>query len=243
MCSVRSTLQNGFTLVELVMVIILLSVLGIMTSNYIGMGVDIYSDIAERDRALNSVRFVMERLRREVTDALPNSAAVTADGLCLTFTPIVAASIYSDFPISPSTGSTGIISPITDYSFVSGDKAVVYLLAADELTGSNKVQAISSINGSKDMLSFATEVSFPLSSSAKRVYIIRDNIRYCFIGSELKRQLNSGPFVLMAENITGSFSVSDVTLQGNASVQAVFNLNFDGQEMPVVQTLHINNVP
>ena len=239
---VHVTMQKGFTLVELVIVIIMLSALGMMTSSYIGMGVDIYSDTAERDRSLNSVRFVMERLRREVSNALPNSASISAGGQCLTFTPIIASSLYSDFPISPLTGSTGTIAALPDYTFAAGDKAVVYLLAADELTGS-KVQTIDSINIDKDILTFSGSISFPLSSPAKRVYIIRDNISYYFSGTNVYRSSQCDSGVLMAENITGSFSVSDATLQRNALVQAVFNLDFDGQEVPVEQTLHINNVP
>jgi MSHA biogenesis protein MshO len=237
----RRALLQGFTLVELIIVMIMLSVLGIMTSSYISTGVDLYSDIAERDKSLNSIRFVMERLRREVANALPNSASVT-DG-CLTFTPIVASSIYSDFPISPVYGASGTISPISDYSFTSGDQAVVYLLAAEELTGSEKVLAISSINSDTDTLIFSGSISFPQGSPAKRVYIIRDRVSYCFSESNLYRSENSGSGVLMAENISGSFTTSEATLQRNALVQASFLLDFDGQEVPVEQTLHINNTP
>ena len=69
--------QKGFTLIELVIVIIVLSAISIATSTYISTGVSIYTDISERDKELNSTRFVMERLRREVLNALPNSLKVT----------------------------------------------------------------------------------------------------------------------------------------------------------------------
>jgi MSHA biogenesis protein MshO len=233
--------QSAFTLVELVIVIVILSALGIMTSSYIGKGIDIYTGVADRDKSLNSVRFVMERLRREVSNALPNSLELSDQ--CLTFTPIIASSVYSDFPISPSYGNTGTISPISDYNYTSGDKAVVYLLFADQLNSTDKVNTIASINTDKDTLTFDPAVSFSLNSPAKRIYIIQDTVSYCFIGDDLKRQVNDGEYVLMAENIKGNFKVSNATLQRNALVKVYFELDFDGQEVPIEQTLHVNNTP
>lgn len=247
-----SAKQKGFTLIELVIVIIILSALGIMTSNYIATGVDIYSDITERDRSLNSIRFVMERLRREVADALPNSLVVdvTVNPHCLTFRPIQASTLYApSFPISPlsSSDSVATIATISDYNFVSGDQAVVYLLNQSELNlvgNSAKVQPINAINISRDQLSFSSNISFPLASPAKRLYIIRDEIKYCFSGTDLTRSENDGKAVLMAENIKGgSFNVLDATLQRNGLVLVNFTLDFDGQEVDLDITLPVNNIP
>ena len=238
-----SGLHKGFTLVELVTVMILLSVLGVMTTRYISTGVDIYNGIADRDKSLNSIRFVMERLRREVANALPNSAIVDPDKQCLTFTPIIASSIYGDFPINPVSDATGTISAISDYTFASGDRAVVYLLNANELNDTDKVNTISAIDDAKETLSFSGEVSFSLNSPAKRVYIIRSNTVYCFSGSRLYRNEDDRGNVLMAEDVIGSFAASSATLQRNALIQVSFILDFDGQEVPIEQTLHINNTP
>lgn len=239
-----SVKQKGFTLIELVIVIIILSALGIMTSSYIATGVDIYSDITERDRSLNSIRFAMERLRREVADALPNSLAVDANTNCLTFRPIQASTLYAPgFPISPISASVATIAAISDYNFAGGDQAVVYLLNQSELNligNSAKVQPISAINSSKNQLSFANgDISFPLASPAKRLYIIRDTVTYCFTGDNLVRD-----GVLMAENIKdGSFDVQDATLQRNGLLLVNFKLDFDGQEVDIDQTLSISNTP
>jgi MSHA biogenesis protein MshO len=243
MNSVKRTLHKGFTLIELVVVIIILSILGIATSSYIASGVDIYSDISARDQSLNNIRFVMERLRREVSSALPNSAYLD-ENACLVFTPIVASSIYVDLPISPISSGSGKVSPIPDYQFLAtnADKAAVYLLSASELTtSSNKTHKITGLEGTT--ISFDGSVSFDLDSPAKRIYIIRDNIRYCFSSSNLYRSVNGQNPILMAENLLGRFQVIDATLQRNSLVSSVFLLNFDGQEVAFEETLHINNVP
>ncbi|WP_028864110.1 prepilin-type N-terminal cleavage/methylation domain-containing protein [Psychromonas aquimarina] len=240
--SVKSMAHKGFTLIELVIVIIILSVLGIATSNYIVSGVDIYTDIAERDNSLNSVRFVMERLRREVSSALPNSALVTSGGQCLTFTPIAASSTYaSDFPISPLSAGVATIAPMS-INFSSAS-AAVYLLSQSELS-SSKVRAVSSYTAGQSTLSFTEDVSFPLGSPAKRIYIIQNNISYYFTADgSLRRGSGCSDGVLMAENIKGSFTASGASLLRSSLVKVTFTLDFDGQEVPVEQTVHINNVP
>ena len=238
--------KKGFTLIELVIVMLILSTLGIATSSYIATGLNIYNGISERDKSLNSIRFVMERMRRDVSNALPNSIRVEDD--CLTFYPIKNSSLYTSFPIYPIQKNSAEMTAITDYSYTSGDRAVVYLLHESELSifdsnGSSKSQLISGVNSAKDTLNFSNNISFPLSSPAKRIYIINDNLSYCFSGEALYWQKNSGEPVLMAENVSGSFAVIDATLQRNSLVEVNFSLPFDDQEVAFEQTLHINNVP
>jgi MSHA biogenesis protein MshO len=242
--------NNGFTLIELVIVIIILSTIGIATTTYISTGVSIYTDITERDKELNSTRFVMERLRRDVLNALPNSLIVSAEKKCLTFTPIIASSIYGyNFPISPISASSATIAEVTllnNETIKTNDRAVVYLLDSSELSPTpglspRKVHAINSINN--EVINFTQEVSFTLSSPSKRLYIIRDEIKYCFSGNNIYRTKNSELRVLMANNIAGEFEIANATLQRNGLAKVTFMLNFDGQEVPIEQTLHVNNVP
>ena len=49
--------KKGFTLIELVIVILIMSALGIMTTSYIRNSVDIYTNITTLDKSLGSVRF------------------------------------------------------------------------------------------------------------------------------------------------------------------------------------------
>jgi len=242
----RLQLQKGFTLIELVIVMLILSTLGIATSSYIATGLNIYNGISERDKLLNNIRFVMERMRRDVSSALPNSIKVEDD--CLRFYPIKNSSLYTNFPIYPIQKNSAEMTAITDYSYTSGDRAVVYLLHESELSivdsnGSSKSQLISGVNSAKDTLNFSNNISFPLSSPAKRTYIINDRLAYCFAGDALYRQENTDAPVLMAENVSGSFAVIDATLQRNSLVKVNFSLPFEDQEVTFEQTLHILNVP
>ncbi len=242
-------IAKGFTLIELVIVIIILSAIGIATTSYIATGVNIYTDIAGRDKSINSLRFVIERMRREVADALPNSAVINNG--CLRFTPIEASSLYaSNFPIFPLLNDAASIAEITvsDYNFEEGDRVAVYLLSntdlydnAGLLQDNEQVKSIDSI--STDTVQFSADESYALGSPAKRFFIIRNSVDYCFKNATITRSINQGSEVLMATNITGSFTIEDATLQRNSLVEVKFLLYFDGQEATFEETLHINNVP
>ena len=227
---------KGFTLIELVIVIVLLSVLGIMTTNYIKTGTDIYIHTVNIDKSIGNVRFIMERLRREMSNALPNSLIVTDK--CLTFTPIIDSSFYGDdFPIHPQVANYGFISPISKN--LKGTKAVIDLATTDELLEEGvKVQTVRRYDSIQGKLSFNKNVSFSSSSPTKRIYFIKDNIHYCFNDSNLYKRTNSNQNILMAENITGKFVIKEAVQN---VLQVTFTMQLDQEEVSVEQILRINN--
>jgi len=97
--------DGGFTLIELVLVILVLAIVSTGVTKFITYGVNIYQDTAGRDKQISDSRFVIERITREVRNALPNSVRVTADGKCVEFIPILASSSYVDIPVLPDIAS------------------------------------------------------------------------------------------------------------------------------------------
>jgi len=92
---------RGFTLVELVMVILLLGIMATFSSQFIGIGTQIYGDASSREQLMSDARFAMERLNRELRDVVPGSERIeTIDGTwvdsgaCLRFWPISTSSRY-----------------------------------------------------------------------------------------------------------------------------------------------------
>ena len=70
-------------------------------SQFIGIGTQIYGDASSREQLMSDARFAMERLNREVRDALPGSERIEAldgswddSGPCLRFWPISTSSRY-----------------------------------------------------------------------------------------------------------------------------------------------------
>ena len=65
--------SSGFSLIELIVVIVILGVLAASITSFIRFGTQIYTETTARDQLVSSARFAIERLNREVRNALPNS--------------------------------------------------------------------------------------------------------------------------------------------------------------------------
>jgi len=233
----KKTFNKGFSLIEMVIVLVILSVLGIMTSSFIKTGSDIYVHSSHLDKSISSIRFVMERLRREVTNALPNSLIVKNN--CLIFTPIVASSFYGDdFPIYPITSNHGVISPIN--RILKGTKAVIDISSSKELLEETKTQIVKHYDSLKGKLTFGSNISFQSPSPNQRIYFIKENTSYCFNDSSLYKQSNHGDDILMAENITGKFVIKEMPSE---LLQVTYTIKVDQQEVFVEQILRINDKP
>ncbi|MBL4899232.1 MAG: type II secretion system protein, partial [Colwellia sp.] len=56
---------RGFSLIELIVVIVILGVLATSVSTFISFGTQIYTDAKDREQVVSSARFAIERLNRE----------------------------------------------------------------------------------------------------------------------------------------------------------------------------------
>jgi len=94
--------DRGFSLIELIVVILILGIIGAGTAIYIVRGMQAYTDTVRRDRLTAMARAATERVVRELRNALPNSIRITTDSAggvttaCIEFVPVERASAYRD---------------------------------------------------------------------------------------------------------------------------------------------------
>ncbi|NQY87092.1 MAG: type II secretion system protein [Colwellia sp.] len=238
---------SGFTLIELISVIVILGILAVGVSSFLKFGTQIYVEATARDQIISSARFSVERLNREVRHALPNSPSTYinfAGFSCLQFTPIIASSTYIDLPVLPELSrSTLAIIPFNDDNFAQATKVIVYPLAIADLAGvSDKNHRFSSLDKSTEpwVLNFVSPIHFESDSPSQRVYFISDNVHYCLAGTNLTRN-----GILMAQNITNNapFQVASASLRRNALVQIHLQFEKNFEKITFNNEVQVLNVP
>lgn len=207
---------SGFTLVELVMVILLLGIMATFTSQFIGIGTQIYGDASSREQLMSDARFAMERLNRELRNAVPGSERIeTAGGLwvdsgaCLRFWPISTSSRYLALnkTVSGSSSTLELVmatpaaatDPLsTDATAVKvGDLMVVFPLpnsSANSLVGGcdygrcvANVTAVQPPVSGAQSIRYTSAENFAGLSPGSRVYFANQQVRYCVVGSTITR--------------------------------------------------------
>jgi len=261
----RSRKTTGFTLVEMVLVIVVLSILALGTTRYIVTSSQGFVLSAERAKLIATARVAVEQVIRRLRNALPNSVRISATGRCIEYFPIAIGS-STTIPVLPST--TSLATPpftlnsggnhyVTMAAFTASELYVSTLpspgvIAATTLSTASTYSAIP--------LARVSGHTFTRTSSAQRVYLVRSPERFCVTGSGnllhytgygIKPLSDTAPTgassSLMAEhlNIAGatSFAYTSGTLVSNALVQVNFAFSKGGEGVNMSHEVQIRNVP
>lgn len=261
--------HSGFTLVEMVTVIIILGILAVGVSSFVILGTRIFIESTSVDQVLSQSRFAIERMTRELRNALPNSIRVTPVSTtyqCIEYVPIMSSASYLQLPIAPGEAAANgsIMQP--SQAIDETHKMVVYPLTAEHVYGATPAETtgrmfdIKQVNGS--LVEFHRAVRFDEASPQRRYFTVTGPVSYCFLASgEVRRysgydfsaaqpspaQMGAG--VLMAENVVNNVA-SDApirytpgTLMNNAVVQLSPLFEVNGQTFQYQHQVQVINVP
>lgn len=185
--------QRGFTLVEMVAVIVLLGVMGAATTQFISASVNIYNDTARRNDLALMGRFAVERVSREVRNALPGSVRERSQGgvQCLEFVPILAASSYLG-RVSDAPPVTTVSAVDFDYSYNAGDRVAIYTIDNNDVyaPGSRALADVSSVGaaaGDQRVITLAAANRFNNESPIQRFYMVDGPVSFCVSNGALTR--------------------------------------------------------
>ncbi|MCY7295265.1 PilW family protein [Alteromonas sp. a30] len=188
---------SGFTLIELVSVIILIAIVMLGVTGFIGSGVQIYLDATERDQLLGDSRFIVERMSREVRTALPNSVRISGNNNahCLEFAPIRWSTFYEDIPVAPEPASSALsainLIGLGSESYIenvdNSDFVVVYATNSGQVYDTTQTSGVSRRFGLNSVTSAAiatveldNSVQFATDSPLSRLYVVDgQTVSYC----------------------------------------------------------------
>jgi len=254
--------QPGFTLVELVMVIVLLAIVATISVQFVSLSTRGALDVgARQQRALQAV-VVSEQVSRELRNAFPNSIRIS--GNCLEWIPIEAATTYirlggPDFdriPVVPFAKAPEAGNRVIVYGY-GGSPDDLYAVDSGRGPISSPIQSIDS-GVSPPEIVLESDHRFNGQSPEHRLYVVGEPISLCQAGSFLRRYSDygfntsqpippAGTGAVLAANLTGpvEFDYSPGTLERGAILRFAFTLNDPAgdETTPVSQEVQIRNVP
>ena len=190
----KSSHHHGFTLVELVMVIVILGVIGGMVAVFMRGPIDAYLASGRRAALTDVADTTVRRIARDVRKALPNSLRMAAAGnACIEFIPTKTGGRYRadssaaglDFTTTDSAfnmlGQNSLLP--ADQRIVANDLIAVYNLGISQATAYNldNIAAVSAVlpesaaPNVETTITLAVATRFPLASGSQRFHVIPSN--------------------------------------------------------------------
>lgn len=247
--------QSGFTLVELIAVIVILSILASIGTGFVVKTTESYQRTQTRALLVNTARQALERMTRQLRIALPYSVRVTNGGACLEFMPIAAGGNYFD-PVPDmenlaSASATIATSPV-NIDFGTPVHVTIGAMAASEIYGATAASRAGYASGS---IVLTSAKRWQRNSINKRYYLLNNPQAFCVVGSELRfyadvpvanNDVNlTAPFSILARNVSGTnpFSLQNGTENRNIVVNVALAFSNGGESINYTQGVFIRNVP
>lgn len=259
--------QRGFTLLELVVVLVLVGILAAFSVQLLRQPIDVSLAVQRRAALADDADQAMARISRDLRLALPNSVRVSSDGRAIEMLLAPAAGRYRARPMASGAGdvldfasadsSFDLLAPLPIIP-ASGQWAVVYNLAAEgnlanAWVGDNRASIGAGSSASRIVLSPA--FAFPHPSPGQRVYIVDRAVQYrCMADGRLLRYsgyapsatlaLPAGTPALLAEGVSlCSFRFVPGTASRVALTSLSLALTRDGESVSLLRSVHLPNLP
>ena len=191
-------------MVELVIVIVLLSIMSLASVRFIANFAEGYVDTSRRQNMADVTQLAIERIGRELRNALPNSVRISndANASCIEYIPVLGASSYSSYEIGNVSGGGDLDTtfnavPLGDGGISGWEAGNPLYVALYPITGvnlynlgansviaqlANAQQFINNINQVDPTTSFQitfADHQYPSESPASRFFVVGSPVSYC----------------------------------------------------------------
>lgn len=264
--------QQGFTLVEAIMVIVVAGIIAATIAIFIRIPVQSYFDVARRAEMTDTADTALRRIGRDLRLSLPNSVRVSADGYAVEFLHTHSGGRYRVATAASGGGnildfnrldtSFDVLGP--PVALAPGDQVVIYNLGVpgadayeDQHAGVPHVRRVyAGPAGDQSTVVVSTDTVFPFDSPGHRFQVIDTPVTYRCRGGLLSRyagypisQVQPDPPVggvvsVLAEHVSDcSFIYAPGVMEHNGLVAMRLVITSSDETVTLYHEVHVNNVP
>jgi len=259
---------RGFTLIEVISVVVILSILAVLGSKFVVESTKSYQSVQTRSRLVNTGRQAIERMTRQLRIALPYSVQITNGGSCLEFMPIAsggnyrgfldASGNYNDFVPDTLNGAAGAsVLAVSPHAIEFGTARYVTIAAmsASEIYGASPVSLAVLSSRTATQLNLAVAKVWQRNSINQRFYLLDNPQAFCVVSNQLRfydsQNVSNGSvdltstYSLMADNVSSPTPFALTAGSENRNTDVQFNVVFvnNGESVAFNQSVMIRNVP
>lgn len=189
--------SKGFTLIEMIMVMVITGIIGGMIAIFIRAPVQGYLDSARRAAMTDIADTALRRISRDLRLALPNSVRVTTNGAnsYLEFIPTIGGGRYRAGPASVGTpgdpldfttadGGFDVLAPVASVGIAATNRIAIYNLGITNATAYagdnfNVVNTVSAgANTDETHVTLTAPIRFPFESPGNRFHVFTTPVTY-----------------------------------------------------------------
>jgi len=253
--------NKGFTLIELISVIVVLSILATFSTTFIIDATRNFVAISDKTTLLADSRLTTEYMIRKLRLSLPHSVRVTNSERCLQYLPIIASGKYlKELPsLANGASASGNIPAInvSPYTVSSNAKnLVVGVAASSELYGTTTASLASVQSMTATSITLNINKQWLRNSINQRFYLTANPSAFCLIDNEMRfyRSLSlaeenvdlTSAYDLLAQSVRPLnvlFSVSESTESRNVLINLSLRFFRGDTQLDTVKQVVIRNVP